>query len=96
MKILMAYYLQKCIAIYVLILCRYVQRVIEDESNLIYSWMERGCCIYVAGSANNMPAAVRSAFVTIAQKVGRLSPEEAEQFIGSMETQNRYQTETWS
>lgn len=93
----MAFYLQKCIAIYyVLILCRYVQRVIEEESNLIYSWMERGCCIYVAGSANNMPAAVRSAFVTIAQKEGRLSPEEAEQFIGSMETQNRYQTETWS
>lgn len=73
-----------------------MQRVIEEESNLIYSWMERGCCIYVAGSAVYMPAAVRSAFVAVAQKAGGLSPEEAEQLIGSMETQNRYQTETWS
>lgn len=73
-----------------------MQRVIEEESTLIYSWMERGCYIYVAGSAVNMPAAVRSAFVTVAQKAGHLSPEEAENFVGSMESQNRYQTETWS
>uniref|UniRef100_A0A1B6IAI2 NADPH-dependent diflavin oxidoreductase 1 n=3 Tax=Homalodisca liturata TaxID=320908 RepID=A0A1B6IAI2_9HEMI len=74
----------------------YVQHIIEKESSLIYRWLERGCWIYVAGNANNMPAAVRNAFVAVLQDKGGLVPQQADDFITSMESKGMYQTETWS
>uniref|UniRef100_A0A1B6LZU7 NADPH-dependent diflavin oxidoreductase 1 n=1 Tax=Graphocephala atropunctata TaxID=36148 RepID=A0A1B6LZU7_9HEMI len=74
----------------------YVQHIIEKESSLIYKWLERGCWIYVAGNANNMPSSVRSAFITVLQEAGGLGSQQADNFISSLESNGLYQTETWS
>lgn len=70
--------------------------MLKRHGEEMMQWLQRGCCVYVAGSAGNMPAAMREAFVNIVQFHGKHSASEAEQFVASMETRNLYQTETWS
>ncbi|XP_054271020.1 NADPH-dependent diflavin oxidoreductase 1 [Macrosteles quadrilineatus] len=74
----------------------YVQHVIERESCLVYNWLSRGCWTYVAGSANNMPSAVRAALVACVEKEAGLDTAQAEAFIADLENRGMYQMETWS
>ena len=51
---------------------------------------------YISGSADKMPKAVREALREITQERGRMSEEEAELYIKTMEKKKKYQVETWS
>lgn len=75
---------------------RYVQHIIQEQSQVISSWLEKGSYIFVAGNAKNMPTAVRSAFIKVIEKAGDYDSAEAEKIIGMMESKGMYQTETWS
>lgn len=75
---------------------RYVQHVMEEQSKLIWHFLQRGAWLYVAGSSNNMPTAVREAFVNIYMKEGNMSVEEATLTLNKLELNGNYQMETWS
>lgn len=62
----------------------------------MYNWLSRGCWVYVAGSANNMPSAVRAALVACVEKEAGLDTTQAEKFIADLENRGMYQMETWS
>lgn len=74
----------------------YVQHVMEEQSELIWHFLQQGAWIYVAGSSNNMPAAVREAFINIYKKEGEMSAEEAAKHLDTLELNGNYQMETWS
>ncbi|XP_065155872.1 NADPH-dependent diflavin oxidoreductase 1 isoform X2 [Atheta coriaria] len=74
----------------------YVQHKIIENAGFLWKLLsEEGAYVLVAGNSKNMPRAVRDAFVTVATDAGRLTPQEAENFVEKMEKTNRYQTETW-
>lgn len=56
----------------------------------------RGGSLFVAGSAQRMPADVRKEIVAIVSRQGQFSLEEAERFVKGLEKDGRYKVEAWS
>lgn len=57
---------------------------------------DAGACVFVAGNAKKMPAAVRAAFRTVLMHHAGTDAEGAELMLRSLDRTKRYQTETWS
>lgn len=75
----------------------YVQHKIVSEGPFLFQRIHSDdCFIFVAGSSNNMPIAVKDAFMDIIATEGGFTKEEAKTYIGRMEASGRYQEETWS
>lgn len=74
----------------------YVQNKIREQGDTCWRFLENGANIYLAGSSKNMPANVREEFVSLVKKYGRLTDEDAENYVSQLEKSGRYQTETWS
>ncbi len=55
-----------------------------------------GAAVYVAGSADKMPAQVASAFEDVAVQHGGLGKEQAQKWLKQLESAGRYQVEAWS
>lgn len=55
-----------------------------------------GAAVYVAGSADKMPAQVAAAFEDVAVQAGGLSAEAAARWLRQLEAAGRYQVEAWS
>ena len=73
----------------------YVQHRLEQNANLLAELVvDQGASFYVAGNSKNMPTAVREALV--AALTVRLGEGKGEEFVASMESSGKYQTETWS
>ena len=53
------------------------------------------CHVYIAGSANAMPKAVRKALVQLAVAHGGLDEERAGEWLRQLEREGRLQCETW-
>lgn len=51
---------------------------------------------YISGAADKMPKDVKGALVEVFSQQGKMSEEEAENFVKKMEQTKRYQVETWS
>ena len=73
----------------------YVQDCIRDESKRIWELLESGAKIYVAGSAEKMPAAVYDAFRNVAQTQGLMSEDESAQYMVRLATSGRYFVDAW-
>ena len=83
----------------------YVQQRIKEAGATLWPLLRGGgdeedarppAVLYVAGSAKNMPAAVRRAVVHVVTEHGGLPPIAAEAFVSTMEKKGRYQCETWA
>jgi sulfite reductase alpha subunit-like flavoprotein len=74
----------------------YVQHVILQHSASMWQMLQAGAFFYLSGRAAKMPTDVRNALKEIVQKEGGATEEAAEEFLKTMERQNRYSTETWS
>ncbi|PVF92410.1 riboflavin synthase domain-like protein [Serendipita vermifera] len=75
----------------------YVQHLIENDAKRIWELVgKQNASVYISGSSNKMPAAVKEAIKLAAQTEGGLSPEEAEKYIGDMEWTGRLFEECWS
>lgn len=73
----------------------YVQHKIVSEGPFLFQRIHSDdCFIFVAGSSNNMPIAVKDAFMDIIATEGGFTKEEAKTYIGRMEASGRYQEET--
>ncbi|KAK2588720.1 hypothetical protein KPH14_001610 [Odynerus spinipes] len=74
----------------------YVQHVIRKNNLLCWKFLQNGANIYLAGNSKDMPNSVREEFIDLVKQNGKLTHEEAVNFIEQLEKTNRYQSETWS
>lgn len=75
----------------------YVQHRIREQAEHVWSWLSvKGAAVYVAGSADKMPAQVAAAFEDVASMAGKLTEEEAQKWVRQLEVSARYQVEAWS
>lgn len=73
----------------------YVQHRMLEKSKDLYQWIEDGAHIYVCGDEKYMAADVHATLVTIIEREGGLSHEEAELTLSEMRKQKRYQRDVY-
>ncbi|KAI0746992.1 riboflavin synthase domain-like protein [Daedaleopsis nitida] len=75
----------------------YVQDLIRADAKRIWELVgEREAWVYISGSANKMPAAVRAALAYAIQSEGGRTEEEAKEYVARMEREGRLVEECWS
>ncbi|KAJ7116343.1 hypothetical protein C8R44DRAFT_792242 [Mycena epipterygia] len=74
----------------------YVQDLIEEDAEQIWKLLHSGASVFISGSSNKMPAAVKSALRVAAETYGKLAPNEAADFISTMEARGQLIEECWS
>lgn len=74
----------------------YVQHKIREQSTKIWSLLSQGASVYIAGSSNNMPSDVLSAFEDIVSAESGVSKEVASRWIRALEKASKYYVEAWS
>ncbi|TBU41104.1 riboflavin synthase domain-like protein [Dichomitus squalens] len=75
----------------------YVQDLIREDAKRIWVLVgERGAWVYISGSSNKMPAAVRAAIAHTVQSEGGRTEEEAKEYVARMEREGRLIEECWS
>lgn len=73
----------------------YVQHAMEQQSRDIWTWIEEGAHLYVCGDATRMAKDVTQTLLSIFQKEGRFSAEEAKAFLHKLRKEKRYQTDVY-
>jgi len=74
---------------------QYVQDRIKDESGRIWALLESGAKVFVAGSAEKMPAAVHDAIRWVVQTRGSMSEDESARYMIRLGTSGRYFVDAW-
>ncbi|MTT31771.1 assimilatory sulfite reductase (NADPH) flavoprotein subunit [Terrilactibacillus sp. BCM23-1] len=73
----------------------YVQHRMLEKSKDLYEWLEKGAHVYVCGDEKHMAKDVHQTLLTIIEKEGNKSPEEAENYVASMRKEKRYQRDVY-
>jgi sulfite reductase (NADPH) flavoprotein alpha-component len=73
----------------------YVQHRMFENAAEIWAWIQNGAHVYVCGDAKRMAKDVDDALKQIAVDVGRLSPEQAKQFLRQLVDDRRYQRDVY-
>lgn len=68
----------------------YVQHKLEQKAQEIFYWLEGGASIYVCGTKEPMSRDVEDTLLSIIQKQGKRSREEALHYLEEMELNGRY------
>ncbi|KDQ52353.1 hypothetical protein JAAARDRAFT_184230 [Jaapia argillacea MUCL 33604] len=75
----------------------YVQDLILRDSKRVWEILyEREGYLYISGSSNKMPAAIRAAVRSIAQVEGGMSGDDVKEFVENLEREGRLVEECWS
>lgn len=73
----------------------YVQDLIEEQAEKVWSLIEQGARIYVCGDGAKMEPDVRKRLVAICAEKRGCSPQDAEDWIEEMINQERYILDVW-
>ncbi|KAG8687241.1 NAPDH-dependent diflavin reductase [Ceratobasidium sp. 394] len=74
----------------------YVQHLISLDSKKIKEWLvDRNGGLYISGSSNQMPTAVRKAVVTALKNECEWSEEASIEYVNAMEAEGRWCEECW-
>lgn len=73
----------------------YVQDRLKEHASDIFAWLERGAHLYICGDANRMAKDVHQTLVDIIQEHGKLSAEQAEDYLKSLRSNKRYQKDVY-
>lgn len=73
----------------------YVQDRLIEQAEQVWQWLQEGAYLYVCGDATRMAKDVHEALVTIAEKHGNQSREQAEQYINDLRKAKRYQRDVY-
>lgn len=73
----------------------YVQHKIREESGKVWRMLQSGSSVYIAGSANKMPADVASALEDVVAKEGCVSKDFARKWFKQLERAGKYHVEAW-
>ncbi|RXZ82299.1 assimilatory sulfite reductase (NADPH) flavoprotein subunit [Paenibacillaceae bacterium] len=73
----------------------YVQQRLLERSKDVYEWLKEGAHVYVCGDEKHMAHDVHNALITIVEKEGGLSPEDATAYVDNLMQQQRYQRDVY-
>jgi sulfite reductase (NADPH) flavoprotein alpha-component len=73
----------------------YVQHRMMEKSRDLFQWLEEGACVYVCGDEKNMAHDVHKTLLTILEREGSMSPEEASAYLTGLQQQKRYQRDVY-
>ena len=73
----------------------YVQERLKEQASDVFAWLERGAHLYICGDANRMAKDVHQTLVEIIQEHGKLSAEQAEDYLKSLRSNKRYQKDVY-
>ncbi|EOB6306148.1 assimilatory sulfite reductase (NADPH) flavoprotein subunit [Vibrio vulnificus] len=73
----------------------YVQQRILENAAQVWQWIQEGAYLYVCGDANRMVKDVHQAFVAVAEQEGKMSRDDAEEFINDLRKAKRYQRDVY-
>ena len=73
----------------------YVQDRMREKASELYAWLDSGAHFYVCGDANRMAGDVHEALLDIVAEHGGKSREEAEEFVGQLKKDGRYQRDVY-
>ncbi len=73
----------------------YVQDRLKEQASEVFAWLERGAHLYICGDANRMAKDVHQTLNEIIQEHGKLSAEQAEDYLKSLRSSKRYQKDVY-
>lgn len=73
----------------------YVQDRILENAAEVWQWLQQGAYIYICGDANRMAKDVHHALITVVEEQGKLSHQQAEDFINDLRKAKRYQRDVY-
>ncbi len=73
----------------------YVQDKMQEKSNELFSWLERGAYFYVCGDATRMAKDVETALLHVIARGSNGTLEHAAEYLAAMKKQKRYQRDVY-
>lgn len=73
----------------------YVQHRLQEHSRELYRWIEDGAHVYVCGDEKRMAGDVHAVLTAILEQEGRMSADEAKQYLTELQRQKRYQRDVY-
>ncbi|CDQ19784.1 sulfite reductase (NADPH) alpha subunit [Halobacillus karajensis] len=73
----------------------YVQHRLHENSKELFEWMESGAHVYVCGDEQYMAKDVHETLVSIVEKEGNMSPDQAESYVAELRQTKRYQRDVY-
>lgn len=73
----------------------YVQHKIKQNAKEFYQWLQNGAHIFVCGDKNNMAKDVHHAIIDVVEEQGKLTRDEAVEFVKSLRKQRRYHEDVY-
>ncbi|MEL0660203.1 assimilatory sulfite reductase (NADPH) flavoprotein subunit [Psychromonas arctica] len=73
----------------------YVQDRLKENASEVFAWLERGAHLYICGDANRMAKDVHQTMLDIIAEHGKLSTEQAEDYLKSLRSNKRYQKDVY-
>jgi sulfite reductase (NADPH) flavoprotein alpha-component len=73
----------------------YVQHRLLENASDVWDWLQNGAHVYVCGDAKRMAKDVDNAFRQICRTAGNLSEDQAEEYMGALRRDKRYQRDVY-
>nr|WP_066566488.1 assimilatory sulfite reductase (NADPH) flavoprotein subunit [Snodgrassella sp. CFCC 13594] len=73
----------------------YVQHKLREEAAEVWAWLQRGAHVYVCGDATKMARDVEHALLDIIAEQGKLSAEDADDYLNELREDKRYQRDVY-
>lgn len=73
----------------------YVQHKIAERAAEVWNWLQQGAHIYVCGDATCMARDVENALIEVIETQGKLSRDEAEDYLNDLREDKRYQRDVY-
>ena len=73
----------------------YVQHKITERAAEVWNWLQQGAHIYVCGDATRMARDVENALIEVIETQGKLSRDEAEDYLNDLREDKRYQRDIY-
>ena len=73
----------------------YVQDRLKEQASEVFAWLERGAHLYICGDANRMAKDVHQTLIEIIGEHGKLTAEQAEDYLKSLRSNKRYQKDVY-
>ncbi len=73
----------------------YVQHKMKQSAAELWAWLEKGAHFYVCGDASRMAKDVNDTLLEIISTEGKMTPEQAAEYLSTLKKQKRYQRDVY-
>lgn len=73
----------------------YVQQRMVEQAAELFAWLEAGAHFYVCGDASRMARDVHAALLTVIERAGKRTPEQAAAYLAALQSSRRYQRDVY-